>query len=59
MAMHSRFLGYSMWIKSMAFIPCLVGFVVFFITIATYGRISRDSAAGAAGEAEGDNAEVI
>ncbi len=57
--MHSRFLGYSMWIKSMAFIPCLVGFVVFFITIATYGRISRDSAAGAAGEAEGDNAEVI
>ena len=38
--MHSRFLGYSMGIKSMAFIPCIIGFVVFFILIAVYGRIS-------------------
>ena len=40
MYMHSRFLGYSMLIKSMAFIPCVFGFVIFFILVAVYGRIS-------------------
>lgn len=40
MYMHSRFLGYSMLIKSMAFIPCIFGFVIFFLILAVYGRIS-------------------
>ena len=39
MSMHSRYLGYSMWIKSMAFIPSIVGFVIFFTLIAVYGRM--------------------
>ena len=37
--MNSRFLGYSMWIKSTAFIPCVCGFIVFITISATYGRI--------------------
>ena len=40
MYMNSRFLGYSMEIKSMAFIPCIFGFVIFFLILAVYGRIS-------------------
>ena len=39
MYMNSRFLGYSMWIKSTAFIPCVCGFIVFITISATYGRI--------------------
>ena len=38
--MHSRYVGYSMWIKSIAFLPCIIGFIVFFTLVAVYGRIS-------------------
>ena len=38
--MHSRYLGYSMWVKSMAFTPCIVFFIIFFVLVAVYGRIS-------------------
>lgn len=37
--MHSRYLGYSMSIKSTAFLPCLMGFISFAVLIAFYGRI--------------------
>lgn len=40
MSMHSRYLGYSMWIKSVAFTPCIVFFFLFFTLIAVYGRIN-------------------
>ena len=40
--MHSRFMGYPMSVKSMAFIPCIVGFVTFLTLIALYGRVSKD-----------------
>ncbi|XP_059080280.1 transmembrane protein 117-like isoform X2 [Tigriopus californicus] len=43
LAMHSRYLGYSMWIKSVAFLPCILGFAVFFILIALYGRIQGNA----------------
>ena len=42
--MHSRYMGYTMWIKSTAFIPCVMGFITFFTLIGIYGRISKDSA---------------
>ncbi len=40
--MHSRYLGLSMATKSMAFIPCIVGFLVFFVLVGAYGRIHRE-----------------
>ena len=40
--MHSRFMNYSMGIKSVAFIPSIVCFVVFFTTIIVYGRITHE-----------------
>ena len=40
--MHSRYMGYSMWIKSMAFIPCVIGFITFLTLIGFYGRISKE-----------------
>ena len=40
--MHSRFMNYSMGIKSVAFIPSIVCFVVFFTTIIVYGRITTE-----------------
>lgn len=43
LAMHSRYLGYSMWIKSVAFLPCIFGFAVFFGLIAVYGRIQTNA----------------
>ncbi len=60
--MHSRYLGYSMGTKSMAFIPCVVGFAVFFVLVAAYGRINRDGDAidgagsGGGGGGGGSNA---
>ena len=41
--MHSRFMGYPMSVKSMAFIPCIVGFITFLTLIALYGRVSKDA----------------
>ena len=40
--MHSRFMNYSMGIKSVAFIPSIVCFVVFFTLIIVYGRITPE-----------------
>ena len=40
--MHSRFMNYSMGIKSIAFIPSIVCFIVFFTLIIVYGRISPE-----------------
>ena len=40
--MHSRFVSYSMAIKSAAFIPSIVCFVVFFTLILVYGRIKPE-----------------
>ena len=40
--MHSRFMNYSMGIKSVAFIPSIVCFLVFFTTIIVYGRITPE-----------------
>ena len=37
--MHSRYLGYSMSIKSTAFLPCIMGFISFAVLVAFYGRI--------------------
>lgn len=55
MVMHSQYLGYSMWVKTMAFIPCAVGFLIFFVLIACYGRIKaeRRGSGGGAGNAQG------
>lgn len=39
LTMYSRYLGYSMVIKSAALIPCVLGFIVFFTVSAVYGRI--------------------
>ena len=41
--MHSRFMNYSMGIKSVAFIPSIVCFVVFFTLIIIYGRITTET----------------
>jgi hypothetical protein len=41
--MHSRYLGYSMVIKSTAFIPCVVGFIVFVTISSIYGRIQASA----------------
>ena len=38
--MHSKYLGYSMWIKATAFIPCVIGFVTFFVLIAEFGTLN-------------------
>ncbi|RWS04943.1 uncharacterized protein B4U79_13815 [Dinothrombium tinctorium] len=35
---NSRYLGYPMLLKSMAFLPCAAGFVLFFTLIYQYGR---------------------
>ena len=40
--MHSRFMNYSMGIKSAAFIPSIVCFIVFFTLILVYGRITHE-----------------
>ena len=40
--MHSRFMNYSMGIKSAAFIPSIVCFLVFFTLILVYGRITQE-----------------
>ena len=40
--MHSRFMNYSMGIKSVAFIPSIVCFIVFFTLILVYGRITQE-----------------
>ena len=32
-----------MWIKIVAFIPCAIGFAIFFILIAVYGRIQTSN----------------
>ena len=40
--MHSRYLGYSMAIKSVAFTPSIVCFIVFFTLIIVYGRIAQE-----------------
>jgi flagellar biosynthesis/type III secretory pathway M-ring protein FliF/YscJ len=53
--MHSRYLGYSMWIKSMAFIPSVVGFLVFFLLVAVYGRIVDDRGAKAKADDNNDD----
>ena len=46
--MHSRFMNYPMSVKSMAFIPCIVGFITFLTLIALYGRVSEEANAGGA-----------
>ena len=40
--MHSRYLGYSMAIKSVAFTPSILCFIVFFTLIIVYGRIAQE-----------------
>lgn len=40
--MNSKYMGYSMGLKSMAFIPCILGFIVFFTLVGVYGRISKE-----------------
>ena len=40
--MHSRFMNYSMGIKSVAFIPSILCFIVFFTLIIVYGRITQE-----------------
>jgi hypothetical protein len=34
-------MGYSIVIKATAFIPCVVGFVLFFTFVAVYGRLKQ------------------
>jgi hypothetical protein len=34
-------MGYSIVIKSTAFIPCVIGFAFFFTLIAVYGRLKH------------------
>ncbi len=46
--MFSRYLGYSMVIKSAAFIPCILGFLTFITSIAVYGRIAKVTSTNAA-----------
>ncbi|XP_040571427.1 transmembrane protein 117 [Lepeophtheirus salmonis] len=41
--MNSRYMGYSMAIKAFAFIPCVLGFILFFALIGVYGRIKREN----------------
>ena len=41
--MHSRWVGYSMGIKSVAFIPSILCFIVFFTLIIVYGRIKPEN----------------
>ena len=41
--MHSRFVSYSMGIKSIAFIPSILCFIVFFTLIIVYGRMTQES----------------
>ena len=36
--MNSRYMGYTMMIKSVMIIPCLVGFATFLTMTAVYGR---------------------
>ena len=36
-----RFMGYSIVIKSTAFIPCVLGFILFFTFVAVYGRLKQ------------------
>ena len=48
--MHSRFMNYPMSVKSMAFIPCIVGFITFLTLIALYGRVSEEANAGGAAD---------
>jgi hypothetical protein len=49
-----RFMGYSIVIKSTAFIPCVIGFILFFTLIAVYGRLKnvRAEHADQAGKAD-------
>ena len=51
MYMHSRYMGYSMYIKSLAFIPCVIGFITFLTLIALYGRVSKEEQRNGAGAA--------
>lgn len=43
LSMYSTFMAYSMGIKSIAFLPCILGFVTFFVLVGVYGRISDTS----------------
>lgn len=46
--MHSRFGSYSMGIKSVAFIPSILCFIVFFTLIIVYGRITQEDTTNSA-----------
>ena len=51
--MHSRFMNYSMGIKSAAFIPSIVCFLVFFTLILVYGRITPERSNSVPGQNSG------
>ena len=55
--MHSRYMGYSMYIKSMAFIPTIIGFITFLSLIALYGRVSKEAQMNAANATVADVAD--
>ena len=56
--MHSKYLGYSMWIKATAFIPTVIGFVTFFVMIAVYGRIQPSNSTSSTSKPEETNKTI-
>ena len=58
--MHSRYLGYSSGVKSLAFLPSVLGFALFFVLVAAYGRINarEDEGGGSGGGGEGTTANA-
>ena len=46
---NSRYLGYPAYVKSMAFLPCAAGFILFFTLIYQYGRFPPKTDASAGG----------